>query len=329
MSYLRDEYEKYFESEKSISLPEFQLAFNLSYNEVCKIVEAYGERLKYEKGFLYTYVGEPTKEEKATVESSDEEYNEGFDDEVFKELNNLLNEVTIKEKNEELIMGFIENMPDYSEDTHTFTTYLKMLYPNGLPLSLRFSDEEELCFTDNGTLKEYMSEFLSNNHEDIVNIDDIISDMLEDCSAVYKNGEVFLDISTADDEADLFEAISFFTKTFEEIIRKTIIEFKEKNMSIEEKMNKNTKILLKKYKDVKTENQEAFEEVAMDIIESIVSIDISITRNMAQEHTKNLIEEAKRVQCSKTCVEIFERILSEFQLASDKEFDLLKAQIFS
>ena len=73
---------------------------------------------------------------------------------------------------------------------------------------------------------------------------------------------------------------------------------------------------------------EEFEEKCMDIIEKIVAMDIKQNRQGAIKVSEKMLEKAKEKGNSKV-VEIYERVLQEFKLASDEEYELLRKQIFS
>lgn len=73
---------------------------------------------------------------------------------------------------------------------------------------------------------------------------------------------------------------------------------------------------------------EEFEEKCMDVIEQIVSIDIKQNRQGAIKVSQKMLEKAKE-KGNKKVVEIYDRVLKEFQLASDEEYELLRKQIFS
>ncbi|MBE5741459.1 MAG: hypothetical protein E7351_02920 [Clostridiales bacterium] len=71
-----------------------------------------------------------------------------------------------------------------------------------------------------------------------------------------------------------------------------------------------------------------FEQKCMDIIEQIVSIDIRQDRQGAIKVSEKMLQKAKE-KGNKKIIEIYERVLQEFQLASDQEYTLLRKQIFS
>ncbi|MFQ6752474.1 MAG: hypothetical protein ACLRFL_02810 [Clostridia bacterium] len=73
---------------------------------------------------------------------------------------------------------------------------------------------------------------------------------------------------------------------------------------------------------------EEFENKCMDIIEQIVSIDIKQDRQGAIKVTEKMLEKAKTTG-KKKVIEIYERVLHEFNIATDTEYNLLRKQIFS
>ena len=73
---------------------------------------------------------------------------------------------------------------------------------------------------------------------------------------------------------------------------------------------------------------EEFEEKCMDIIEKVVAMDIKQNRQGAIKVSEKMLEKAKEKGNSKV-IEIYERVLQEFKLASDEEYELLRKQIFS
>lgn len=73
---------------------------------------------------------------------------------------------------------------------------------------------------------------------------------------------------------------------------------------------------------------EEFENKCMDIIEQIVSIDIKQDRAGAIKVAEKMLEKAKSTGKVKI-IEVYERVLKEFQIATDEEYLLLRKQIFS
>ena len=73
---------------------------------------------------------------------------------------------------------------------------------------------------------------------------------------------------------------------------------------------------------------EEFEEKCMDVIEQIVAFDIRQNRQGAIKISEKMLEKAK-LKGNKKIIEIYERVLQEFKLASDEEYEMLRKQIFS
>ncbi len=79
----------------------------------------------------------------------------------------------------------------------------------------------------------------------------------------------------------------------------------------------------------KNDSVEAFENKCMDIIEKIVSIDIRNTRQDAIKIAEKMLAAAKAKTSKKSVIDIYERVVKEFNIATDKEYELLRKQIFS
>ena len=73
---------------------------------------------------------------------------------------------------------------------------------------------------------------------------------------------------------------------------------------------------------------EEFENKCMDIIEQITSIDIKQTRQGAIKVAEKMLEKAKTTG-KKKVIDIYARVVEEFKIATDEEYELLKKQIFS
>ena len=74
-------------------------------------------------------------------------------------------------------------------------------------------------------------------------------------------------------------------------------------------------------------NNEVFEERCMDIIIDIVSLDIKQERQGAICVSRKMLDKAKE-KGSKVAIKIYERVLEEFEIASDDDYDMLRKQIF-
>lgn len=73
---------------------------------------------------------------------------------------------------------------------------------------------------------------------------------------------------------------------------------------------------------------EEFENKCMDIIEQITAIDIKQTRQSAVKVAEKMLEKAQATG-KNVIVKIYARVVEEFKIATDEEYELLKKQIFS
>lgn len=73
--------------------------------------------------------------------------------------------------------------------------------------------------------------------------------------------------------------------------------------------------------------KEQFENKCMDIIEQIVSISIKQDRQGAIKVTEKMLDKAKTGN-NKLVIEIYERVLHEFNIATDQDYNLLRREIF-
>lgn len=73
---------------------------------------------------------------------------------------------------------------------------------------------------------------------------------------------------------------------------------------------------------------EEFENKCMDIIEQVVSIDIKQDRQGAIKVSEKMLEKAKATGKQKI-IDIYARVVEEFKIATDEEYELLRKQIFS
>ena len=73
---------------------------------------------------------------------------------------------------------------------------------------------------------------------------------------------------------------------------------------------------------------EEFENKCMDIIEQVTAIDIKNTRQDAIKISEKMLEKAKTTG-KKKVIDIYARVVEEFKIATDEEYNLLKKQIFS
>ena len=73
---------------------------------------------------------------------------------------------------------------------------------------------------------------------------------------------------------------------------------------------------------------EEFEEKCMDVIEKIVAIDIKQTRQGAIKVANKMLEQAK-TKGKQLIIDIYTRVVKEFEIATDEEYNMLRDQIFS
>ena len=73
--------------------------------------------------------------------------------------------------------------------------------------------------------------------------------------------------------------------------------------------------------------REEFENKCMDVIEQIVASDRTLDRQGAILVAERLVEKAKATG-KKLTIDVYTRVLNEFKIATDKEYEELKKQIF-
>lgn len=73
---------------------------------------------------------------------------------------------------------------------------------------------------------------------------------------------------------------------------------------------------------------EEFENKCMDIIENIVSMDIRMNRQGAIKVAEKMLAKAQEKTANKNAIAIFERVVKEFNIATDAEYEMLRRQIF-
>ena len=72
---------------------------------------------------------------------------------------------------------------------------------------------------------------------------------------------------------------------------------------------------------------EEMENICMDIIQQIVSTDKNMNRQGAIEIVKKMRDKAHQTG-KKRLIVIYDRVLHEFEIASDEDYELLRKQIF-
>ena len=75
-------------------------------------------------------------------------------------------------------------------------------------------------------------------------------------------------------------------------------------------------------------DQEKFENKCIEVIEAIILSNVNNTRANAITISAKMLEKAKAKSCPKGVLDIYERVNEEFKLASDKEYEILKKQLF-
>ena len=75
-------------------------------------------------------------------------------------------------------------------------------------------------------------------------------------------------------------------------------------------------------------SKEEFENKCMDIIEVIVSIDIKQDRQGAIAVAKKMLDAASKKTTNRDVLDIYERVVHEFEIATDAEYEMLRKQIF-
>ena len=75
-------------------------------------------------------------------------------------------------------------------------------------------------------------------------------------------------------------------------------------------------------------NNEEFENKCMDVIEKIVAIDIKQNRQGAIKVAEKMLEKAKEKTTNANVIAIYERVVKEFNIATDNEYELLRKKIF-
>ncbi len=76
-------------------------------------------------------------------------------------------------------------------------------------------------------------------------------------------------------------------------------------------------------------NKKEFESKCIEVIESIILSNINYTRANAIVISGKMVEKAKAKNCPQGVIDIYQRVNEEFKLASDKEYEILKKQLFN
>lgn len=75
-------------------------------------------------------------------------------------------------------------------------------------------------------------------------------------------------------------------------------------------------------------SKKEFEGKCVEVIESIILSNASYSRGDAIKVAQKMLEKA-RTKYPQGVVDIYERVVEEFKLASDREYEILKKQLFS
>ena len=75
-------------------------------------------------------------------------------------------------------------------------------------------------------------------------------------------------------------------------------------------------------------SKKEFESKCIEVIESIILSNIKYTRSNAINISGKMLEKAKDKKCPQGVIDIYTRVHEEFKLASDKEYEILKRQLF-
>ena len=75
-------------------------------------------------------------------------------------------------------------------------------------------------------------------------------------------------------------------------------------------------------------NKKEFESKCIEVIEAIILSNVNNTRANAITISAKMLEKAKAKNCPQGVLDIYMRVNEEFKLASDKEYEILKKQLF-
>lgn len=75
-------------------------------------------------------------------------------------------------------------------------------------------------------------------------------------------------------------------------------------------------------------NKKEFESKCIEVIESIILSNINYTRANAITISGKMLEKAKEKKVPQGVLDVYIRVNEEFKLASDKEYEILKKQLF-
>lgn len=75
-------------------------------------------------------------------------------------------------------------------------------------------------------------------------------------------------------------------------------------------------------------NKKEFESKCIEVIESIILSNIKYTRANAITVSGKMLDRAKEKKLPQAVIDVYTRVNEEFKLASDKEYEILKKQLF-
>ena len=75
-------------------------------------------------------------------------------------------------------------------------------------------------------------------------------------------------------------------------------------------------------------NKKEFESKCIEVIESIILSNVNNTRANAITISGKMLEKAKEKKVPQGVLDVYIRVNEEFKMASDKEYDILKRQLF-
>lgn len=75
-------------------------------------------------------------------------------------------------------------------------------------------------------------------------------------------------------------------------------------------------------------NKKEFESKCIEVIESIIMLNVNNTRANAIAISAKMLEKAKEKKSPQAVLDIYIRVNEEFKMASDKEYEILKKQLF-
>ena len=75
-------------------------------------------------------------------------------------------------------------------------------------------------------------------------------------------------------------------------------------------------------------NKKEFESKCIEVIEAIILSNVNYTRANAITVSSKMLEKAKEKKCPQGVIDVYLRVNDEFKIATDKEYEILKRQLF-